>query len=229
MNNIKMSFFPFIEGIFYLSLGIIIVLIFLIVFHFKQRIETLEKKSFLFTEMYNNLVKELNIVKSFICSPPAMQQKQNIVFSTIPNGPTTTDVDMSPYKKIIVMDKINEEDDDEDEDEDEDEEESDDEDTIKDFEINEMENIPMESIDLEVQPIHVIKIEKEDENPMVDIDMNMDVDIDVNVEIIPKEPTISYTKLNLNELKTLVISKGLSTNPNKMKRAELLKLLEETI
>lgn len=41
-----MSFFPFIESIFYLSLGIIIILIFLIVFHFKQRIESLEKKGF---------------------------------------------------------------------------------------------------------------------------------------------------------------------------------------
>ena len=74
-----MAFFPFIESIFYLSLGIIVVLIFLIVFHFKQRIESLEKKGFLLTEMYNSLVKEFSIIKSVVYSPPAIQQKQNIL------------------------------------------------------------------------------------------------------------------------------------------------------
>lgn len=219
-----MSFFPFIEGIFYLSLGIIIVLIFLIVFHFKQRIETLEKKSFLFTEMYNNLGKELNIMKSFIYSPPSIQQKQNIVFSTIPNGETT---DVNNYKKIIVMDKINEDDaeDNKDEETDDDEENEDIEDNEdnEDNERKESEYIPFDSIDLEVEPIQVIKIEKEKEGVALELEVES-----IQTEKEP-EQTVSYAKLNLNELKMLVISKGLSTNPNKMKRAELLKLLEETI
>ena len=141
-----MSFFPFIEGIFYLSLGIIVVLIFLIVFHFKQRIESLEKKGFLLTEMYNNLAKEMTIMKSFMYSPPSIQQKQNIVFSTIPNDV----VESNSYKKIIVMDKIMEEDelkDDNEDNEDDDEEEEEEEANEK----KESEYLPIESIDLEFE------------------------------------------------------------------------------
>lgn len=213
-----MSFFPFIEGIFYLSLGIIIVLIFLIVFHFKQRIETLEKKGFLLTEIYNNHAKELNIMKSYIYSPPSLQQKQNIVFSTIPNG----EPEFNSYKKIIVMDKIHEEPsyDGENEDEDDDEDEDDEEEVNEGYEKKESEYLPIESIDLEFE-----SLPEEKESIQV---LKMEPEPELEPEQVTEpSTTISYSKLNLNELKTLVISKGLSTNPNKMKRAELLKLLEE--
>ena len=214
-----MYFFPFIESIFYLSLGIIVILIFLIVFHFKQRIESLEKKGFLLTEMYNNLVKELSIIKSVVYSPPIVQQKQNVVFSTEP-------LPLNTYKKIVVMDKLTEENEDESEDESE-EDESEDEKMYDDMEIVEIE--PSSEVnDLEEtkmednSTIHVLKLEPE---------------VEVEVEVEPENtlpntnPISSYQKMNLQDLKTLVISKGLSisTNPNKMKRAELLKLLEETI
>lgn len=219
-----MYFFPFIESIFYLSLGIIVILIFLIVFHFKQRIESLEKKGFLFTEMYNNLVKELSIIKSVVYSPPVVQQKQNVVFSTEPQNSNV-------YKKIVVMEKLTEEEEDESED-DYDEEEN--EKTYDNMEVVEIESFSefttkeIEVNDLEVNEseekfdIHVLKLEPEPE-PEPENTFNNDLPNTNN------NNSISYQKMNLQELKMMVISKGLSTNPSKMKRAELLKLLEEVI
>lgn len=217
-----MSFFPFIESIFYLSLGIIVVLIFLIVFHFKQRIESLEKKSFLFTEMYNSLVKELNIMKTIVYSPPNVQQKQNILFST--EQPPNMN-----YNKIIVMDKLSEVD----------EEESDsemDSDTDSDTDCEELDNLEVVDLELETETepenkksddleeipensINVLKLEPEPEPEMVLDSSNVDIPSS-------NSTSVSYNNMTLNELKKLIITKGLSTNP-KLKRAEILKLLEE--
>jgi hypothetical protein len=265
-----MSFFPFIEGIFYLSLGIIVVLIFLIVFHFKQRIENLEKKGFLLTEVYNNLLKEINIMKTVVYSPPQMQQKQNIVFSTFP---TDFEIDPEPekntYKRIVVMDKIDEdeypenkdeddeneddenEDDENEDDENEDDENEDDEnedDNTVQLEHNdnntfELENNDNNTIELELNDLEIkmvipeieskenisssINVTKLDQEP--EPKTELDVETETNIISSNNNNTVSYSKLNLQELKMLVISKGLSSNPSKMKRMELLKLLEETI
>jgi len=212
-----MSFFPFIESIFYLSLGVIVVLIFLIVFHFKQRIESLEKKSFVFTEMYNSLIKEMNIIKTVVYSPPVVQQKQNIIFSTEESIKPNTN-----YNKIIVMDKLVEEEAEDLESESESESESDSEsesecdldvEELNDMEVIELEP-ELEKNDLEEESIHVLKVDPEPEPEPEVINTNTST-------------SLSYQNLNLNELKKLVITKGLTTNSNKLKRAEILKLLEE--
>jgi len=224
-----MSFFPVIEGIFYLSLGIIVVLIFLIVFHFKQRIDNLEKKGFLLTEVYNNLLKELNIMKSVVYSPPQMQQKQNIVFSTFSNEPADNN-----YKKIVVMDKIDEDEYQEDEYTDTDTEEGTD---------NENDNLEpepepelkedtyMEEVtDLEVKTIDPDLESNENVSSSINVtklDPETETEIESNIPPSTNTNIVSYSKLNLQELKMLVISKGLSSNPSKMKRMDLLKLLEE--
>jgi len=214
-----MSFFPFIESIFYLSLGVIVVLIFLIVFHFKQRIESLEKKSFVFTEMYNSLIKEMNIIKTVVYSPPVVQQKQNIIFSTEESIKPNTN-----YNKIIVMDKLVEEEAEDLESESESESESDSEsesecdldvEELNDMEVIELEP-ELEKNDLEEESIHVLKVEPDLEPEPEPESTNTNT-----------STSLSYQNLNLNELKKLVITKGLTTNSNKLKRAEILKLLEE--
>lgn len=211
-----MSFFPFIESIFYLSLGIIVILIFLIVFHFKQRIESLEKKGFLLTELYNNLVKEFSIMKTVVYSPPAVQQKQNIVFSTEPSQPS--------YNKIIVMDKLSEVDEESDYDS-ESESESDSEslevveiEPEQEFKVNSEEEEP----ELSSESIKVLKVEPEPEPELSSV-----LEESIKEELEPTTNPVLYRDMKLNELKAIVITKGLSTNPNKLKRAELLQLLEE--
>jgi len=58
-----MSSFNFIESFFMLSLGITFVLIVLLVYHFKQRLATMEKKCDTMFDIVQNLVKEMSIVK----------------------------------------------------------------------------------------------------------------------------------------------------------------------
>jgi hypothetical protein len=58
-----MAFFDFIENFFFISLGITFALILLLVYHFKQRISSMEKKGDTMYELITNVVKELQIMK----------------------------------------------------------------------------------------------------------------------------------------------------------------------
>lgn len=58
-----MAFFDFIENFFFISLGITFGLILLLVYHFKQRISTMERKGDTMYELMTNVVKELQIMK----------------------------------------------------------------------------------------------------------------------------------------------------------------------
>jgi hypothetical protein len=109
-----MSFFSLLESFFFLSLGITFVLIFLIVFHFKQRILTLEKKGESLTDLCNLIIEELtklriqqnlylnrNPVHSFV--PPSIPFSIN---TTIPIPLNKIEENTSIYKKIVVKDDI---------------------------------------------------------------------------------------------------------------------------
>jgi hypothetical protein len=70
-----MAFFDFIENFFFISLGITFGLILLLVYHFKQRISSMERKGDTMYELMTNVVKELQIMK-----------KLNAYYETIING-----------------------------------------------------------------------------------------------------------------------------------------------
>lgn len=58
-----MAFFDFIENFFFVSLGITFALIILLVYHFKQRISSMERKGDTMYELITNVVKELQFMK----------------------------------------------------------------------------------------------------------------------------------------------------------------------
>ena len=62
----NMGFFNFIETFFFISLGITFVLILLLVYHFKNRICTLEQKGNTMFEIVNGVVKELTNIKKMV-------------------------------------------------------------------------------------------------------------------------------------------------------------------
>lgn len=126
-----MGFFNLIESFFFLSLGITFVLIFLIVFYFKQRLEKLEKNNQALGDICNEIIKELSTLKSICVSniisptshPPPMRnmynplppnpfslqggnysqsQSQQSQPSSIPS-PTSSSGD---FKKIIVLNNV---------------------------------------------------------------------------------------------------------------------------
>lgn len=67
-----MALFNFIETFFFISLAITFLLILLLVYHFKQRLENTEQKCDSMFEIVNNIVKELNILRNaqLNMSPP---------------------------------------------------------------------------------------------------------------------------------------------------------------
>ena len=282
-----MGFFSFIESFFFLSLGITFVLIFLMVFHFKQRVEQLEKKNENMLEVCNGLVQQIHGLKTFcisnISSFPSnpnpnsnigstSRLSENITFSTstpIPIPDST--IPTNSFQKIVVEDFEGEEEEGEEEEEDfegeegeeeEGEEEEGEEEEGEEVEIDvsdelengmELENenmnmdmdmdLPgMEEVDMnflsevEVEPEPAV--EPEEVEPAVEPEVEepaVEVELELEKEPAVEEPSSSrisneenWKNLSLNQLKQLVSNKGLSSNPNKMKKQELIHLLQKS-
>jgi hypothetical protein len=79
-----------------------------------------------------------------------------------------------------------------------------------------------EGMGVELLSTEEIQVEK------VAADVDAEVEADVDVERVEQSATTMdvYRKMNLAALKTLVVTKGLSSDPSKLKKNELLKLLE---
>ena len=69
-----MSAFGMIESFLFLSLGIVFVLLVLLVYHFKQRITTIEQKSDTMFDIVQNLAKELTSVKCRLSVPSSLNE-----------------------------------------------------------------------------------------------------------------------------------------------------------
>jgi len=78
------------------------------------------------------------------------------------------------------------------------------------------------SCDLEISEIPVIKVDKvDDESDASDApQLAYDGEISINQREI-------YNKMSVQELKKVVITKGFSSDSSKLKKADLLKLLEQ--
>jgi len=110
-----MSYFNYIESLFLISLGITFVLILFLIYHFKQRITSLEQKTETMFGIVNSIVKDM---RTFVQSS----------FQQVPSIPTTN---ISLQQEKVTTNKMEEHEDeegDEEEEEDEDEEDEDEED-----------------------------------------------------------------------------------------------------
>jgi hypothetical protein len=240
-----MGLFNYIDTFFFISLGITFILILLLVFHFKQRISTLEQKNETMFEIINNIVQELVQIKYIITPPPV----ENIV------PPSSLQPSLQPSSlqssslhlihnhslpmnniihfdnnKIVVSDDEEEDSDDDEDDSDDDEDDSAIEDDSDDDEENKIkvinvalnDNIQLNEVDdiIEAEPSQGnIIVEKMNTNES-EID-NSDIQKEVKKEI--------YRKMTLSALKSIVIEKGLLSDPSKLKKQELLKLLETNL
>ena len=238
-----MGFFTFIESFFFLSLGITFVLIFLMVFHFKQRVEQLEKKNEIVLEAYNDIVKQINILNTVCISSNPYQPSnfttqnlsENITFSTSSPIPipiyNTPPTNTPPYPKIKVEDFEEEEDEEDEEDDDEEDEDEEDDFELQSEELfSNEENVDQENTSLEMEEIEIkteevvvqeeVKIEEEEK----------EVVQEEKVSVVPEELETEDTeddikKMNVQQLRNLVTIKGLSNDASKIKRPELIRLL----
>ena len=209
-----MGAFNFIESFFLLSLGITFVLIVLLVYHFKQRLSSMEQKCDTMFDIVQNLVKELKAVK-------ATCQEQS------GGGCARMDPMMSQFAayKDITADEDDEDDDDDDDEDDEDEDEDD-------YDDEEAEEIDMNVDEQSVKIINMdlgSKIEIIEPTESDSDDAAIELDVEEPVPTIHKidSPAVEYKKLTAAELKQIVSSQGLATNAYKLTKTELLKLLEK--
>lgn len=82
-------------------------------------------------------------------------------------------------------------------------------------EVNSLEDEPIGDIDVNAEPVIVTKILNDFVNT---------IESEITVEESKSKDV--YRNMNTNQLKQLVITKGLTTNPSKLKKNELLQLLE---
>jgi hypothetical protein len=282
-----MGVFNLLETIFFLSLAITFILIFMLVNHFKQRLSTIENKCNTMFEIINNLVQELGTLKQIQmysfnngCIPqPPLVSKTN---------PEVCTVDICDEIKSVNQDKIVVSDDsDEDEYEDDDGEYSDEDDAgdepdIENDDDDNSNKIKIVNMDVNLHSIQSVKpIEQDGDIPsvlgtvdstmyrlgikeVIDVDqlpeiydtedLNFAEDLsethledlvvkeDINIDkiadditnVIVKETIDNmkedakdvYNKMSVQELKKLVITKGLCSDASKLKKNDLLKLLE---
>jgi len=235
------------EMLFFVSLGITFVMIVFLVYQFRQKFTALEHKCDTMFEIINNMVKEMNNRTSLM--DVARFTPNNLVL----NPPTSHYNGENDTHKLLVSDSDEEDSDQEDSDEEgsseyesSDDESSDDEGMIipDTFEINEpvrIINVDITNIDNEISQIDEIQESNpvSDTEPMNETERIIEESEPIHVEKLT-ESTLEnidegdvgsdkmdvYRKMNITALRALVIEKGYITDTLKMKKAELLKLLE---
>jgi len=185
------------DSVFYLGLVVTFLLILLVVYHFKNRVTTMEQRCDTMFEIMNNIVQELNLLR----------RQQNITLG----GGVPVNITTSTNEEVYN------------------------------------DHSRQEDLEEELEPENrVVELENEinpEESPSPDTMQSLLLDIDDNnsIKIDKVETTLendevheydesnmdAYKSMTNSALKALVIDKGLSTNPSKLKKTELLDLLKE--
>ena len=218
----NMSAFGMLESFFFLSLGIVFVLLILLVYHFKQRIATIEQKSDTMFDIVQNLAKELTTLKSRLDSP----------MSCPVGGGRQIRAEEHVYEDEDEEDEDDDEED-EDDDDDDDDDEDEEEERVKVIEIGDLKQIDQINENDDSRDS-----ESDDESKMVEL--NDDESEKIKVLKVPEQPSDAaaqssvednninvYKRMSVGELRTTVISKGLCSDASKLNKIELLKMLSK--
>lgn len=212
------------DSVFYLGLVITFLLILLVVYHFKNRVTTMEQRCDTMFEIMNNIVQELNILRR--------QQKINMgggIPVNINTSITEDEYQHEPRQEEASESEYETDDDESSYSSEEDLEEEAEERVV------ELSNEIIEEDDLkQVQMIDESPLPETTQSSLLDIDDNpikvekVETTLDNEEDNEETESTMdTYKSMTNSALKALVIEKGLSTNPSKLKKSELLDLLKE--
>ena len=212
-----MAVFNFMETTFVISLGITFVLVLLLIYHFKQRLSIAENKQDTMFEIVNNLAQELNNIKISLSN--AVMSPAPYPFSNVQNEEqnlSEIDLQASELNDFSLIHKQ------EDEIDSEEESSEDDDSDISDDSDDEEEKI--------------IVSEDEDDISVEDV-TDKEVEQQEQIENIPHEKkeeeqeleasVPNFSKMNLGALKSYIIEKGLVEDASKMKKAQILALIEQ--
>ncbi len=295
-----MGFFNLIETSFFVSLAITFILVFLLVYFFKQKLNVLETKYDAILTIVGNVVKEVNILRQAIMHTSVlhnMNSPASIVVNTVPHQPR-----QQPMHTIEELDEsdseshYSEEEEEEDKqnihmvreectmnepyelDEESDSEYEEDSESESDSEVDEElildnfeeypelnredDNIKFDATPIELDidttispsldiastleipenisheyPEETIAIEPEETSVptysgpdgLLEITYEQEESEDhVEKQIPENEEKESYKKMNIHQLKSLVMAKGLASDASKMKKNELIRILESS-
>ena len=217
-------------------------LLLLLVFHFKSRLVVLEEKTDTIFEIVNNMVQELNNMKRFHYSA----QPQTCSPGTIHTIYDNKTLNVNTSGKILISDDEGDyESDDDDDESDSDSDSSRDRDS--EYDINEnldglevniinndKEELIIESTELhdEVVPSEIKMVEINISEPITDIDIEkVDHDITTSIEEDSTQQDDIENKdihtMTLPELRKLASSRGITNNLSKLKKGELIQILEK--
>ena len=233
-----MPILNFIETFFFISLGISFILIVLLVYHFKSRIIALETKTDTMFEIINNIVKEVTVIKN---SAISQQMSSNPLMNAGALFQRYRDLasKMNPGNPVAV-EKKEDEDKDEDEDSEDEDEDSEDEDEDDDSEDEDDQKIVVsddenENDKFESELNSELLSDVIDDTKIINIDITTEKIEESNIDLfIQKSEDYNKSssdkeqlqKMSLSSLKTLAVSKSLCTESSKLKKNELIKLLE---
>jgi len=214
------------ETSFIISLGITFVLLLLLIYHFKQRLTVTESKQDTMFEILNNLAQELNNMKmgiSLMERPPTPYPHNHV---------STNHISIQSELEDMISENADSDDDydseyDSDSDSDSDSHSDDDDKIVVSDEDDNEDNISVE----EIRP-------SEDINDRAD---SLVVDILENIQTNTQEPEIiksdqiqesqsekpDFNKMNLGTLKNYITEQGWVQDASKMKKAQILSLIQE--
>ena len=219
--------FSFMETSFVISLGITFVLLLLLIYHFKQRLSVAESKQDTMFEIINNLAQELNNMKMNLS---LMNRPHTPYPHNVSNQPVSSE-NVGMYEQMASL--VNEESDSDYEDSDDeisDDEDSDDEDDkiiVSDEEDNiSVEEIrPTEDTDNSAEELVVDILENIQTNTQEPESLDSEEPEEVKLEEEIEKP--DFSKMNLGALKTYIIEQGWVEDASKMKKAQILSLIQE--
>lgn len=218
--------FSFMETSFVISLGITFVLLLLLIYHFKQRLTITENKQDTMFEIINNLAQELSNIKM---SLSLMNRPSTPYPHNVSNEPVSSE-NVKIYEQMV--DLVNE-------DEDSDYEDSDDEYSTDEDSDDENDKIIVseEEDNISVEEIRPTEDVDNSEELIVDILENiqtntqgpksLDSEQPQQVEIVEEIEKPDFSKMNLGTLKTYIIEQGWVEDASKMKKAQILTLIQE--
>lgn len=220
-----MAVFNFMETTFVISLGITFVLVLLLIYHFKQRLSIAENKQDTMFEIVNNLAQELNNIKMSLSN--AVVSPASYPFSNVQNEEqnlTEVDLQASDLNDFSLTGQEEDAESDEETTDDEGSDISDSEDEDDKIVVSEDEDeISVEDVDPEEkkEELTVDKPEEQIEESLEKEESN----VKEEQELEASEP--NFSKMNLGALKSYIVEKGLVEDASKMKKAQILALIEQ--
>jgi cellulose synthase/poly-beta-1,6-N-acetylglucosamine synthase-like glycosyltransferase len=220
-----MELFSFVETFFFISLAITFVLIMMLIYHFRERLTIVEKKTNTMFDIITNVVNELNFVRNCLVLKNTENPPSNIFSQSIQPSSFSNKIIVSDNEDNIDSDCDSEYSDNSDETE-----------KIKIINIDlhsnkeEDENIELEELntlseDEDIYNVTDFEAYSNMEPTNNEVEMVADVNSSNTMKIVKEELNQTYRKMDIQSLRNLVTEKNISADVKKLKKIELIDLL----